>query len=102
MNIDCPFCCSLVPREQIGLRGDFACPSCGKMIRLKRSFEVGIRISTVMLGLSFAYAAGFRGPLVMAGLILAPFLLWPVWRTLRTFLPIKLMPSQGDFTRLDL
>jgi hypothetical protein len=80
----------------------FDCPECGIALRIKRSYEVTLRVFAFAAGIALAYGAGFRSVLLVLGFMPAAFLIKLIWKVARTALPPGLDLFQSSFTTLDL
>jgi predicted RNA-binding Zn-ribbon protein involved in translation (DUF1610 family) len=99
----CPLCGGFVPLEAISFRGDFDCPTCGKALRIRRNYEVAVRVACGVLGFLLAAGVGFRGLLLFCfGFMPGPFLIGPVWFAARSAYPPALVRSSPRLITLDL
>jgi uncharacterized paraquat-inducible protein A len=100
---ECPLCGRRVPAEIVRLRGPFYCPSCGKALKISKTYEVAVRLIALAIGLLLALAARLESFwLFCVGLMIWPFLVVPVWRTAAALKRPPLVPSGPEVTKLDL
>jgi hypothetical protein len=94
---ECPFCRGDVPPEAIKLRATFHCPHCENLLKTSGTYEVVIRLTAIAIGFAIARIVGLDGLLLFCfGLIIAPFLVIPVWRGVTLFIrPILVASSEG-------
>jgi len=99
----CPLCGGFVPLEAISFRDDFDCPTCGKPLRIRRSYEVAVGVACAVLGFLLAAGVGFRGLLLFCfGFMPGPFLIRPVWFAVGSAYPPTLVRSSPRVITLDL
>lgn len=102
-SCECPICKSAVPLRVIRLRSSFDCLACGHALKVHWVHELLVRLTALGLGLLLAYAAGLESVMLFCiGLIIAPLLVFPVWKGISAVINPVLVPASSETTTLNL
>jgi predicted RNA-binding Zn-ribbon protein involved in translation (DUF1610 family) len=72
-GLTCTSCSRPLPLAVIDFRTPFECPSCGARVRVRRQYNQGLGVVSILATLGFAYVFGVQGVMLILAVILGFF-----------------------------